>query len=193
VFRRLGTYDDIESDVLRVIKRPLILYALNMNGEAIVDLAGLLERHVFLYIEEIFRSLASIQKFPEGKSIILSMLKNRRFPEVADYLFVLGIWNKNEKETAVKLYNMRNSIAHKNVKKIEEILSHGKSKGKFKKIISVLEVDMAMSEHDVVPDIFNFVRLLCKLSSESLRQLERYRIANAILRNKIKTESEFFS
>jgi hypothetical protein len=125
-FRRLGMHDDIESDVLNVVKGPVILYTLKMNGLVIVDLAGLLERHVFLYMEEIFKSLASVRKFPAGRSIILAMLKDRRFPEVTEYLFSLGIWNQNEKDAAVKLYNMRNSIAHKNVKKIEDILLRGK-------------------------------------------------------------------
>jgi hypothetical protein len=70
---------DIESEVLQIVKGPLMLYALQMNGQAIIDLAGLLERHVFLYIEEIFKSLASIQKFPPGRNIILKMLESRRF------------------------------------------------------------------------------------------------------------------
>jgi hypothetical protein len=186
---------DIESEVLHIVKGPLMLYALQMNGQAIIDLAGLLERHVFLYIEEIFKSLASIRNFPPGRSIILRMLENRRFPEIAEYLHVLGIWNKNEMNTAVKLYTTRNSIAHKNVKKIEGILLHGKKgpgKGNIEEIISMLEIDLAMSGHDVVPDIFDSIRLLCKLFRESLTHNERYRMADALLQGKIKDESEFF-
>jgi len=56
LFRDVG-----EPNILRLIKGPLTLYALNMNGQVLIDLAGILERYAIIYITELFESFPARQ------------------------------------------------------------------------------------------------------------------------------------
>lgn len=53
--------DVSEPDILRLIKGPLTLYALNMNGQVLIDLVGILEQYAIIYITELFRSFPARQ------------------------------------------------------------------------------------------------------------------------------------
>jgi hypothetical protein len=50
-----------------------------------------------------------------------------------------------------------------------------------------------MSNFDVLPYMLDTIRLLAKLLGESVGKTERYRIAQALIDNKIQNESEFYS
>jgi hypothetical protein len=122
------------------------------------------------------------------------MLEKKSLTEFARYLLKLGIWNKDDIKKVKKLYDKRNSVAHKNTRKIEAFLESSitkSNKDKPDKSISVLG-DSAVSKFNVSPSIFDTINLLCKLLDRVSIKTERYRIAQAILDNKIKDESEFF-
>jgi hypothetical protein len=186
-FQKLHLDDFVESQVLYMMKGPLILYALNMSGQLLIDLAGLLERYAIIYIEELFKSLRSIQLFPAALCVIEEMMEKRFLNELAKHLVTLEIWDKEDIRQVNKLYEKRNLVAHKNTKKIEAILNIGTA-------ISVPEIDLAISIHfDVLPYVFITIRLLSKLIARSVEKLERYRVAQAIMDNRVSNEAEFFS
>jgi hypothetical protein len=62
--------DYVQYEVLYIIKGPLTFYALNMNSQVLIDLAGLLERYAIIYLDYLFKSLKSLQLFPEGQDLI---------------------------------------------------------------------------------------------------------------------------
>jgi len=140
---KLSMRDYVQYEVLYIIKGPLTFYALNMNSQVLVDLAGLLERYAIIYLDYLFKSLKSLQLFPEGQDLIEAMLEKKSLTEVARYLLKLGIWNKDDTKKVKKLYAKRNSVAHKNTRKIEAFLESSitkSNKDKPDKGISVLEV-----------------------------------------------------
>lgn len=168
------------------MKGPLTLYALNLNGQVLIDLAGLLERYAIIYIEELFKSLRSIQLFVESKQAIEEILEKKSINELVKPLITLGLWDKGDRREIDKLYKKRNYIAHKNIKRIKGILNSGKD-------ISVPEIDMAMSDFDVLPYVFITIRLLSKLLDRFLIKTERIRVAKALLECRISNELEYFS
>jgi hypothetical protein len=59
---KLSMRDYVQYEMLYIIKGPLTFYALNMNSQVLIDLAGLLERYAIIYLDYLFKSL---QLFPE--------------------------------------------------------------------------------------------------------------------------------
>jgi hypothetical protein len=174
-----------QTEVLHIIKAPLTFYALNMNGQVLIDLAGLLERYAILYIEELFRSLRSVQLFTDGQRALAELLGKKSLDELAKILVTLGLWDKGDEKEAEQLYDKRNYVAHKNITKIRAILSSSKS-------ISIPEIDMAMSGFDVLPYIFITIRLLSKMIDRYVGKTERYRIAEKLLQAEISNYLEYF-
>jgi hypothetical protein len=62
---KLSMRDYVQYEMLYIIKGPLTFYALNMNSQVLIDLAGLLERYAIIYLDYLFKSLKSLQLFPE--------------------------------------------------------------------------------------------------------------------------------
>lgn len=84
------TFYFTQTEVLHIIKDPLTFYALNMNGQVLIDLAGLLERYAILYIEELFRSLRPVQLFTDGQRALAESLGRKSLDELAKHLVTLG-------------------------------------------------------------------------------------------------------
>jgi hypothetical protein len=179
-------FDITETEVLHMMKGALTFYALNMNGQVLIELAGLLERYAIIYIEELFKSLRSVQLFTEGQYAIEEMLEKKFLRDLAKHLITLGLWDKEDEKKVQKLYEKRNFVAHKNIKKLEGILSSNN------KSISIPEIDVGMSNFYVLPYMFITIRLLFKLLDRFLFKSERYRIAKALLDCKIFSELEYF-
>ena len=59
---KLSMRDYVQYEMLYIIKCPLTFYALNMNSQVLIDLAGLLERYAIIYLDYLFKSL---QLFPK--------------------------------------------------------------------------------------------------------------------------------
>ena len=177
-------FDITETEVLRMMKGSLTFYALNMNGQVLIDLAGLLERYAIIYIEELFKSLRSVQLFTEAERTIEEILA-KFLDDLAKHLITLGLWDKGDEKQIRELRDIRNYVAHKNIKKIEGILGPNKS-------ISVPEIDLAMSEFDVLPYMFITIRLLFKLLDRFLFKTERSQMAKALFEGRIINEIEYF-
>jgi hypothetical protein len=109
-----------------MMKGPLTFYALDMNGQVLIDLSGVLERNALIYIEELFKSLRSVQLFPEAAQAFEEILEKKFLEEIARPLITLGLWDK-EDAIIEKLSKKRNYVAHKNIKKIQGILSSKKA------------------------------------------------------------------
>jgi hypothetical protein len=179
------SYDITETEVLRMMKGPLTFYALDMNGQVLIDLSGVLERNALIYIEELFKSLRSVQLFPEAAQAFEEILEKKFLEEIARPLITLGLWDKEDAIKIEKLSKKRNYVAHKNIKKIQGILSSKKS-------ISIPEIDLAMSKFDVLPPMFLTIRLLFKLLDRFLLKTEKMRIAKELLEGRILDEIEYF-
>jgi len=132
---------------------PLALYAIGMNGSAIIELHGILERFV---LRETVNHLAD----PSKRSLIYRVLERRTLSDLASMLCDLGVFYKEDVRFAEKLNALRNGLAHKNPKVISKLLFSGKE-------ISFLDIDSAISKFDCVPLIVGTIRLLVRMSKTS--------------------------
>ncbi len=179
------TFDITESRVMYMMKGALTFYALNMNGQVLIELAGLLERYAIAFIEELFWSLRSIQLLNEVQPVIVGILEKKFLDELTKHLITLGLWDKEDEEEVKELYSRRNSVVHKNTRKIKAIVGSNKA-------IPIPDIDLAMSNFDVLPYMFITIKLLAKLLDRFIPKTERYRIATVILEGKIADEIQYF-
>ena len=117
------SFDITETEVLRMMKGPLTFYGLNMNGQVLLDLAGVLERYAIIYIEELFKSLRSVQLFPESKQAIEEILEKKFLEELTTPLITLGGGNPLDNDNiAYAVAGEGNPVSIKAKIKIEEYL-----------------------------------------------------------------------
>jgi hypothetical protein len=83
-YETLG-FETTETQVLRMMKGPLTFYALSMNGQVLIDLAGLLERYAIIFIEELFKSLRSVQLFPEAAQAFEEIMEKKRLDDALPF------------------------------------------------------------------------------------------------------------
>jgi hypothetical protein len=171
--------DVIQPYILTLMRGPLTLYALNMNGEVLIDLAGILERYTIIYITELFGS------FPARQDVVRQLLERQFLDKLAKHLIILGLWDKKDENEILKLKKARDGVAHKNVEIVRKEINNGKP-------ISVLEIDLVMSKKDVLPYIMLAIRLLVKMVDRFWSKTDRSIIAQQIMEGKIKDVSEFF-
>ena len=171
--------DVLQPNILRLMKGTITLYALNMNGQVLIDLAAILERYAIIHITELFRS------FPARQELVRDLLERQFLDKLAEHLVTLGIWDKEDQKDAKKLKKARDGIAHKNVEIVRKELNNGKP-------ASIPEIDLVMSRKDVLPYIMMTVRLLLKLMDRFFSKTDRGIIAQQIMEGKIKNGTEFF-
>jgi hypothetical protein len=123
---------------------PLLLYALNMNGSAIIELHGILERFA---LREIVIHLG----------VPFRIFERHHLPELALILRDLKIFDKEDVKFSKKLNRLRNGLAHKNPRVISNVVYSGKK-------ISVLDIDSVMTKFDCTPLIIRTIHLLVKTS-----------------------------
>ena len=128
-----------------------MFYALNINGQVLIDLAGLLERYAILYIEELFKSLRSVELFTECQRIIEDMLEKKFLKDLVTHLITLGLLDKEDEKKVKAINERRNYVAHKNITKINATLCSNKEEK-----ISIPEIDIAMSDLDVLPYVCTY-------------------------------------
>ena len=150
-----------------------------MNGQVLIDLAAILEHYAIFYITELFSS------FPARQDMVRQLIDRQALDKLAEHLITLGLWDKKDKNDVDELRKARNYIAHKNIKKVSEILNNGKP-------ISILEIDLVMSKTDVLPYIILTMRVLLKLMDRFFSKIDRGIIAKQLMEGKIKDPSEFF-
>src|SRR5215469_7524649 len=170
--------DVIQPLILTLMKGPLTLYALNMNGQVLIDLAGILERYAIIYITELFES------FPARQDVVRQLLERQFLDKLAKHLIILGLWDKKDENEILKLKKARDGVAHKNIEIVRKELNNGKP-------ISVLEIDLVMSKKDVLPYIMLTIHLLVKMVDRFWSKTDRAIIARQIMDGKIKDVSEF--
>jgi len=132
---------------------PLVLYAIGMNGSAIIELHGILERFV---LRETVNHLAD----PSKRSPTYRVLKRRTLSDLASMLCDLEVFDREDVKFAEKLNALRNGLAHKNPEVISKLLFSGKE-------ISFLDIDSAIGKFDCVPLIVGTIRLLVRMSKTS--------------------------
>lgn len=150
------------------------------------DLAGLLERYAILYIEELFKSLRSVQLFAEGQRAIEEILEKKFLKDLVKHLITLGLLDKGDEKKVKEINEKRNYVAHKNITKIKATLRSNKAN------ISIPEIDIAMSDYDVLHYVFTTIRLLSKMIARYSNKTERSRIAVKLLRSEINDPMDYF-
>ncbi len=130
---------------------PLTLYALGMNGPAVIELHGVLERFAL-------RETANHISTDEKKAkLVRDMVERKTLTDVAVILQEVGCWSDKDAEFCRKLSLLRNGAAHKNPKIVSKMANAGKE-------VSLLEIDETMQNIDCIPLILNTTQLILKLS-----------------------------
>ena len=143
-------YDDIMRMVFKGINGALVLYASNLNGQVLIELAGILERYAIVYITELFKS------FPDRLLMVKKLLEKSFLDELAKSLIVLGLLDQSDEQGIIQLKRARDGIAHKNVTIISKKLNNGKP-------LNFLEIDFVMSKKNTLPYIITVIKLLYKV------------------------------
>jgi hypothetical protein len=129
---------------------PLILYAIGINGAAIIELHSILERFAI-------RELSYYLSEPSKKLILYKILERSTLPYLAQILHEdLGILDSDDLKHAKQLNALRNGIAHKNPKPISNLFLSGKD-------ISFLNIDYEMSKIDCLPQLIDSIRFMINL------------------------------
>jgi hypothetical protein len=127
-------------NILRLMKGPLTLYALKMNGQVLIELAAILERYAIIHITELFSSFQSRQE------IVRDLIEKQFLDKLAKLLIILGLWDKEDENDVAKLKKARDGIAHKNLEIVSKELNNGKP-------VFIVEMNLVMSRKDVLPHI----------------------------------------
>jgi hypothetical protein len=138
-----------ERDILNLLKAPLIMYAMKLNGQVIIEIHGILERYAILAIVNLSNSFPS-------KFSIDEITERCVLPELAKILVALNVWDKEDIEFAENLDSIRNGTVHKNPKKVSYKVYSGKN-------MSFMDIDKVLSNYDVLPYMITAIRLLFKL------------------------------
>ena len=144
--------DRIRAEALTwaLMSGPLILYGLNMNGSAIIELHGILERFVL-------RESVQLIAIPTKKKIVFKIFERFTLNDLISILYNQDIILKEDVNFVKKLTKIRNGLAHKNPRIVSNIILSGKK-------ISVLDIDAVMEKFDCTPLIINTINLFVKLS-----------------------------
>jgi hypothetical protein len=86
-----------------------------MNGQVLIDLAGILEQYAIIYITELFRS------FPARQDVVRQLLERQFLDRLAKHLIILWLWDEKDEKEIQKLKKARDAVAHKNV----EVVTRG--------------------------------------------------------------------
>lgn len=131
---------------------PLLLYALNMNGSAIIELHGIVESF-------------ALRETVNHLRVSWRIFQHHHLPDLVSVLFDLAIFDKEDVKFAEKLNRIRNGLAHKNPKAISNALCSGKT-------ISVLDTDSVMTKFDIIPLLIGTISILVKMSKAKRRSLK---------------------
>ena len=151
---KMATRLEVQLLMKIALSNSIILYALDMNGPAIIELHSTLERQA---INELAKSIF----LPEKTEIGLTMLERYRLPELASMLREYGILNNEDVKFAKNLSKLRDGFAHKNLKKISNAVFSGKS-------MEGEEVDFIMSEVDCIPFIVGAIHFSLKMPTNQI-------------------------
>lgn len=147
IFKRRGAFVATK----HLMNAPLMLYALELNGLAIVELHGFLERFL---VRDVPKLLARSKK--DAAILRKHLFKKISLATLAELLRDLKIWDENDLTFVHELSGLRNAIAHKNIKTLSYILQ-------LKKSPSVFDIDSIMAHHNCIPHMIRTIHLFNKL------------------------------
>jgi len=100
-----------------MIQGPAVLFSLGMNGPAIVGLHGSIEQYAVrdasLYLS------GGLQPQREA---VRRLLEHHSLRDLAIVMEGLQVWDRSDRKFVEKLTELRNSLAHKNPRKISKLL-----------------------------------------------------------------------
>ncbi len=139
--------------------QPLALFAIGLNGPAIIELHSILET---------FSTRAVIHqlKIADEQATLQETIQFLPLPKVASILLDMSIWNSEDVKFANRLSRLRNGLAHKNQKTISNVVLSGKT-------IPLLDIDNVMTKVDLIPFLIGTTKLLIKLMPPRKKTIRR--------------------
>lgn len=141
-----------------MLQGPAVLFSLGMNGPAIVDLHGYIEQYAVRDASFYLSSGSQPQR-----QVIRRLLEHHSLRDLAIVMEGLQVWDKSDRRLVENLTELRNTLAHKNPRKISNLLLSGKPVKHFS------EIDRAAQNIDFPKLYAKCARLLVK-SYETFRQ-----------------------
>lgn len=135
---------------MQIMHVPLMLYSLNLNGPAIIELHGVFERFIIDTVSALFYTSEK-----EVMTLRKRILERRTLYDLALILKDLDIWDKDDMKFVKKLSRLRNALAHRNVKKLSKLVYSGRP-------ISVFEIEDVMTDVDFISRIIRTLHLMIK-------------------------------
>ena len=134
---------EIDALLWALLGGAIMLYSLGMNGPALVELQGILER---MCIREIPLYLCHNNS---KQDIIKELIERKSLLDLALIVNKLGIWNTDDLKYTKELNTFRNGVAHRNPKPF--------------KVNLFLNIDSALVDVDIISYIIKSSHLLNKL------------------------------
>ena len=130
----------------------LKLFLIECNSLLIVELHGILERFA---LDSLLKVLPSSD---EAEKIVIEGFKMKTLSDIANYMMILNLWDKDDVTFSRKLNSIRNGIAHKNIKLVSKYLSDGKQ-------VYSESIHEVTKKVDCVPYILKVMNLMIKSSN----------------------------
>lgn len=128
---------------------PLTLYAMNMIGPAILEIHSILERYVL-------RSISQIISNKQHYDMVFKSLERRTLSDFGPFLLELQVIDKKDLKHIEKLSTLRNGVAHKNAKKIANVVTYGRE-------IHLVDIDEVVKRIDFISVLINSLKIFTKL------------------------------
>lgn len=137
-----------------LLDTPIILYALGLNGQAIIELYSKLERWT---IRDFVNQVAK----DEYKDIVLDIVEKTSTENIARKMLGLKRLEASDVKFLEKLLAIRNGAAHKNPGKISNLFCSGKK-------IHPVEIDTELNKVDCLPYLFGGLEYLIHLCDSAI-------------------------
>ncbi len=163
IYDNLNDYDKgrLAAVVGIFLHSTLLLFAVGLNGSAIIELHSVLERIAVI-------QTAKYLAIPSKRTMLSDMIERFTLPDLASMLKDLGVLDKRDLEYTRQLSALRNGIAHKNPKVISNKLLSGQG-------LSFIDIDEVLSQVDCVPQLIGAVRFFIRLTDPE-NEKRRWRV-----------------
>jgi len=143
---RLNAHVIIKTDLLS----SLVLFTLDMNGPAFIELHSVLERQAIDKLDELI-------SMPSNIKARLGIPERYRLQELASMLKDYEILDEKDVEFARQLSTLRDGLAHRNINKVSNAVFSGKS---------LDDIDFAASGVDYISFAIRAIHFLMKIQEE---------------------------
>jgi len=142
----------VDAVLVTAFDTTLELLFLGKNTSFFVELQGVLERFCYNALSDILPI-----DMKNSQVIISQMMDKKTLKDFSIYLEILGVWDSKDVKFAEHLTQIRNGIAHKNVKLVSKYLGNGEQK-KF------LSIESITSKVDCNIYVIDVLKLIIKVS-----------------------------